>query len=101
MAAVTGRSVFRVTDPGAPRRAADRGVGDMAKAVCDDVKSRTPVRTGRLRNGWVVSHGQQEGEWEVTNDVPYGRFVEYGTINMAAEPMLGPVLAEARAAMIA
>jgi hypothetical protein len=98
---MTSGSAFRVTDPGAPRRVADRGVGDMAQAVCEDVKSRTPVITGTLRDGWVTAHGPEEGTWEVTNSVPYARFVEYGTVNMAAEPMLGPVLAEARAAMIA
>jgi hypothetical protein len=32
----------------------------------------------------------------VVNDVPYARYVEYGTVNMAAEPMLGPAVARAR-----
>ena len=94
---MTGSSVFKVTDPGAPRRVVDRGIGDIADRVCDDVRQRTPVLTGELAAGWKVDHGEREGERTVTNEVPYARYVEFGTKNMQAEPMIGPVLAEARA----
>ena len=94
---MTGRSVFKVTDPGAPRRVADRGIGDIADRVCDDVRQRTPVLTGELAAGWQVSETGRQGERTVTNAVEYARYVEYGTVNMPAEPMIGPVLAEARA----
>ena len=89
-------SVFRVTDPGAPRRVADPGIGEVAGRVCDDLRARTPVETGTLQAGWEVHHGR-EGERLVVNNVPYARFVEYGTVNMPAEPMIGPVLAAGRA----
>jgi len=94
---MTGRSYFKVTDPGAPRRAVDRGIGEISDQVADDLRGRTPVETGRLREGWQVGRGDRDGEREVTNDVPYARYVEFGTIHMAAEPMIGPVLAEGRA----
>jgi len=93
---MTGRSSFKVTDPGAPRRVADRGIGDIADQVADDVRARTPVLTGALQAGWHVAHNDRHGEREVINEVPYARHVEYGTRNMPAEPMIGPVLAEAR-----
>jgi HK97 gp10 family phage protein len=89
-------ATFRVTDPGAIRREADRGIGDVAGRVADDLRQRTPVRTGTLQAGWQVGPGDIDGQRTVTNAVPYARFVEFGTVNMAAEPMIGPVLAEAR-----
>ena len=94
---MTGRATFVVTDPGAPRRVADRGVGEIADRVCEDVRARTPVETGTLQASWRVDETGRDGERTVTTDVEYARFVEYGTRNMAAEPMLGPVLAESRA----
>ena len=94
---ITGpRAVFRVTDPGAPRRVVDRDIGDIADRVCQDAASRTPVETGRLKAGWRVERGMYDAVRLVVNDVPYARFVEYGTVNMAAEPMLGPAVARAR-----
>ena len=90
-------SVFRVTDAQAPRRAADPGIELIAGRVCEAVRERTPVQTGRLQAGWKVVRTGEQGERAVENDVPYARFVEYGTVNMAAEPMIGPVLAEGRA----
>lgn len=47
------------------------------------VKSVTPVRTGRLRDGWEIQDNS------IANDVFYTRFVEAGTSRMAAQPMLG------------
>jgi|SRR5215469_208009 len=88
---------FTVTDPGAPTREADRGIKDITDSIRDEVAARTPVETGRLQAGWRVEHGDREGSWLLVNGVPYARFVEYGTVNMAAEPMVGPVLAHWRA----
>ena len=97
---MSGKSVFKVVDPGEPRRVADRPIGDIAERICDRARARTPVITGRLRAGWRVEHGREQAVRIIVNDVPYARFVEYGTKNMPAEPMLGPVVAEARTGML-
>lgn len=84
-----------VTNPDAPRRAADRGIGEIADRIRDEAAARTPVDTGRLQASWhVVELG--EGAREVATDVPYARYVEYGTRYDAAQPMLGPVVAQYR-----
>jgi hypothetical protein len=88
---------FKVTDPHAPARAARDGVRARARTLADDARAGTPVRTGRLRSGWRVGSGGN-GDSRVANDVPYARFVEYGTRHKAPAAMLGRALARARAA---
>ena len=52
----------------------------------DLVKLRTPVITGKLRDGW---YGMvQDREVVVANDVDYASYVEYGTHKMAPRGML-------------
>jgi HK97 gp10 family phage protein len=88
-------AAFTVTDPGAIRRVADPGIGDIARRVRDDAAARSPVQTGRLQSSWqVVEH--EPGMRQVINTAPYARFVEYGTKYDAAQPMLGPAVAHAR-----
>jgi hypothetical protein len=96
VADVSGGSVFRVTDPGAPRRVVDPAIGDITDKLAEDVRARTPVQTGRLQEGWTVERGPAEATRLLVNPVPYARYVEYGTKNMRAEPMLGAAIAEAR-----
>jgi HK97 gp10 family phage protein len=93
---MAGRAVFTVTHPEAPAIAADPGIGAVAARIADDARSRTPVETGRLAAGWQVVQAGRPGERDVINAVPYARFVEYGTKNMPAEPMLGPAAARYR-----
>jgi len=55
-----------------------------------EVKIRTPVDTGRLRNSIHIESIKTEGdmwEGEVGTDVEYASFVEYGTSKMAARAM--------------
>lgn len=54
-----------------------------------DVKLRTPVDTGRLRNS--ITH-QLEGDDAVVigTNVEYAAYVEYGTRNTKAQPYLKP-----------
>jgi hypothetical protein len=87
---------YTVLHPEAPRLVADPNVGEITHQLRDEVASRTPVETGTLQAGWQVKHGEAVGVYLLFNDVDYARYVEYGTSKMAAEPMLGPVLAEAR-----
>jgi len=65
-----------------------------------EAKARSPVRTGRLRNGCV---GQvEQTDTSVTavllNEVPYAGFVEFGTRYMRAQPFLRPGYAAAQTA---
>lgn len=87
---------FTVTDPSAPRRACSGMIRQVAENVAADARSRTPVESGDLKAGWKVEPGRAEGVWLVLNDVPYARFVEYGTRNDPAHPMLGPAAARYR-----
>jgi HK97 gp10 family phage protein len=92
MAAVT---TYRILDRDAPRRAVDRPVGRIASAVTRSAQGRTPIRTGRLRAAWRTIR-DDNARYHVINDVPYARFVEFGTRNTPAQPMLGPAVLQAR-----
>jgi hypothetical protein len=89
-------ATFRVTSPEAARVAADPGVAMVAARVMADVVARTPVgATGDLAAGWQMEK-LREGARRITNPVRYAKDVEFGTRYMAAEPMVGPVLAAYR-----
>jgi hypothetical protein len=91
----SGSAQFRVTDPKAPRRELDPWTRAMAHRVMRDAQSGTPRRTGTLARGWrVVKVGN--AVYRVANDVPYARFVEYGTRHMAPAAMLGRAVARNR-----
>ena len=90
---------FTVINPLAPREAVDPAIDEVANHMRDEVASRTPVDTGTLQAGWQVQAGRVPGVRLVYNDVSYARYVEYGTSRMAAEPMLGPVVAEMRTSL--
>jgi HK97 gp10 family phage protein len=55
-----------------------------AEDIAEDARGYTPVETGRLRDS-IYSD-----ENEVGTDVEYAPFVEYGTVNMPAQPFLRP-----------
>jgi hypothetical protein len=93
---MAARPVFRVTDRTAPRRAADPGIAREAEAIRAETARNTPRRTGRLASGWRVTRGRVTGVYVVENDVPYARFVEYGTRRRPATPALGVALARRR-----
>ena len=48
----------------------------------------TPVRTGRLKDGWYIKNLMPDGV-EFANDVPYAEYVNDGTPRMAARDMTG------------
>jgi hypothetical protein len=87
---------FRVTDRRAPRRAADPHVAAVSARVVADIQAGTPVQTGRLRSGWRVVPGRVPAVRLLVNDVPYARFVEYGTRTRPATPAAGRALARWR-----
>jgi hypothetical protein len=89
-------ATFRVTNPAAPRVAADPGIHQITDDMQGEVVARTPVLTGQLAGAWQVVRGDLPGVWRLFNPTPYARFVEYGTRYDAAQPMLGPVVAQHR-----
>lgn len=90
-------STFTVTDPGALANAVDPIVAQVANSVANAARTNTPRASGRLAAGWRVAR-DGTGRWRVTNDVPYARFVEYGTSRTPARAMLGRATAQARSA---
>lgn len=85
--------------------------------VIDDIADDTPVRTGRARRGWLATQGRstpQAGgdgtsriedsatvtQANVTNEVPYVRFLEYGTRRMRGQRIVARVLARHVASML-
>lgn len=70
-AAAIGRFAARLS--GLSADAAD----GAAAAVLAEAAARTPVATGRLRDGWRIDREDPVVQ-RVVNDVPYAAAVEYG-----------------------
>lgn len=88
---------YKVINKGAIRLAADPLIGEVAQAILDEVMAATPKGpTGDLASHWAIEVGRVPGVRIISNPEPYAAFVEYGTRNMPAEPMLGPVVARWR-----
>lgn len=85
-------STFIVTDPKAPVRVAGPYIQQKAQQIARLAASRTPVRTGRLRAGWKTEK-TAEASVQVSNDVSYAVFVEYGTRRQPPVAMLGEAIA--------
>jgi HK97 gp10 family phage protein len=90
-------TTYRVLHPEAPRKVCDADIADVANRIKLEAQTRTPHDTGELADGYVVTK-LGDSHYEVSNDVPYARFVEYGTVDMPAEPAFGQAIAAARRA---
>ena len=88
-------STFRVINPMAPRLAVDENMRVKAEAVREGASSLSPRLTGRLAESWRV---EKNGiaSYEVSTDVEYAPYVEYGTRFMKAAHMLGRAVARER-----
>lgn len=68
--------------------------------VVTDAKRRVPVDTGNLQRSihleYATDAGDKQAAVEVGTDVDYGKYVEFGTSRMAAQPYLRPALDENR-----
>lgn len=93
---ITG-TTFRVLHPDAPRKVTDADIADVANRIMLEAATRSPTDKGELADGYKVTK-LGDSHYEVTNDTPYGRYVEYGTIDMHAEPAFGQAIAAARRA---
>ncbi|WP_330391310.1 HK97-gp10 family putative phage morphogenesis protein [Peptoclostridium litorale] len=63
--------------------------------VKESIESRAPKRTGKLKESIKVSkiktkEGQKIVEVGPDGDGFYGKFLEFGTTKMAAQPFMGP-----------
>ena len=87
---------FVITDPTAPRRCVQPDIAAIAAQVASAAAANTPRLTGRLAASWTTTPGREPGTTLVTTDVPYARFVEYGTRYMRASAPLGRAAAAVR-----
>lgn len=65
----------------------------FAAEFLERVQQKTPVLTGRLRDGWVADVNGTE--LIVSNDVEYAEYIENGTPHIAPFGMLKQTVAEA------
>jgi HK97 gp10 family phage protein len=80
---------------------ANKASEEEAAAILEDVKQRAPFDTGTLRDGYYVSQDEfAEEDFYITTDVYYAPFVEFGTVNMAAQPHVLPALEAHRTSYI-
>lgn len=64
--------------------------------VVDGVKEKTPVKTGRARDGWQVEQDiKQVGDTgRIVNEVPYIGWLNFGTDRMSGHHMVERTLQE-------
>lgn len=67
-------------------KAVQKAVSDTQKFAELTLKANTPVKTGRLRDGWSVM--QTKKGLGITNQTPYAIYVEMGTKHMKARNMV-------------
>jgi len=87
---------FVITDPSAPRRCVQPDIAGIAGQVAAAASANSPTLTGRLARSWRTVPGRDPGTTLVTTDVPYARYVEYGTRYMRASAPLGRAAAAVR-----
>jgi hypothetical protein len=93
---VASDAKFTVTNREAPRLAVQHDIRALADQIAEEAAADTPVQTGRLAAGYHVEQGDDPATSIITNEVPYARFVEYGTKYMPAEAPLGRAVARHR-----
>jgi hypothetical protein len=85
-------STFRVINPLAPKLAVDENMRLKAEQVAEIAAEHSPVETGRLAGSWKVEK-KAEAAYQVSTDVPYAPYVEYGTRFMRGAHMMGRAVA--------
>lgn len=79
---------YTVHNPEAPRLAVDAQIESIARQLLAATVAATPRDTGRLAAGWRIEK-IRPAKFRVYNDVPYGRYVEYGTRRKAPVAFFG------------
>jgi hypothetical protein len=77
-----------------PARMTDEEWQEACKRLGVVAKASTPVKTGRLRDGWSVN--ASANSVTLSNDVPYADYVDKGTSRMSARNMTKAVESEAQ-----
>lgn len=89
-------ATFKVTNAQARRLVIQPDIARIAGQIAEAARSATPVDTGNLAASWRTVPGRDPGTTLVRSDVPYARYIEYGTRRRAASAPLGRALAAAR-----
>ena len=64
---------------------------ELLQAILARAENVTPVRTGRLRDGWNIDDNGDEATLE--NDVPYAEYINGGTPRIRPFNMIGKAMA--------
>lgn len=75
-------------------------VAKTALDVQGDAAQRSRVDTGTMKNGWQTRHDDAYHA-TVFNPIHYAAYNEYGTVRMAAQPMITPAVERRRPAFLA
>lgn len=78
-----------------------RAVKSSADRIAEKARNYAPVDTGALRGSIEAVSTVAGKEAEVRVGAEYGRFVEFGTYKMEAQPFLSPAVAEEKEAFFA
>ena len=86
-------SVYQVLDRTQPKQAADGIVRAIAEQLRSAVTTQSPRGhlmdpEGRFADGWRMER-IKPGIYRVFNEVPHGKYIEYGTRHMPARPVFG------------
>lgn len=71
--------------------ATEAGVKKAVVFVLSKAKQLAPWEYGVLSNS-IAAERVRVGVWKVGTNVEYAVYQEFGTVNMAAQPYLGPAL---------
>jgi hypothetical protein len=82
-------STFTVTNRNAIRESIIPITRRVAEQLLSMAIASTPVKTGTLRGGWRMTPGRAPGAFIIENAVPYGRYIEFGTVDVSARHMMG------------
>ena len=80
-----------VEAPKETKRGCSDAVRQTTWGIADKMRKRVPVRTGTLLTSIEARVPVQTGltgRVEIDGDAYYWRFLEYGTVNMAARPFI-------------
>lgn len=70
-------------------------IDDVTNDLQSELKRRTPVDTGRARDGWIQNKGRSVNT--IRNSVPYIDELEKGHSNQAPDGMVQPAIEQIRA----
>ena len=101
MAAIQVRIVVKKNEfpacPGKMAKAVGEAFGKLGPELLSTMQEATPVDTGELRGSENASVGAKE--LRLTAGAPHGKYVEFGTRKMAAQPFMRPTVEGAAGAV--